>query len=156
MSNFGVHALTVVPYSLAFALGSFYLMLAGRALRPENTNLKLLKIMLYIFSGQLLLVLISTYPYKLNRTFDTAHNLAGILLFAFEFAACAWFAFFLDRNPANIAIFIVQLTGIALAAATFLGYLHVLFLAQILAGISFAFLIVRTVSHSTKTSPIDA
>jgi len=121
VSNFGIHALTVVPYSLAFGLSSLFLALAARAL-PSKTVRRLL----YILGTLQIFVLASTYPYKLNRSLDNLHILAAIALFVAELAVGVWFAFFLRKNTANLALLGLQTLGFLLALLTLVGWLHVL------------------------------
>jgi uncharacterized membrane protein len=147
VSNFGVHALTVVPFSLAFGLGGALLLLAVRGIpRRSKTRQRELQSVLSLLGALLFLVLVTTYPYKVNRFFDNLHIAAAILLFVAELAAGAWFA--VSRNDTlNLTLFAVQIVGSLAALLTLAGVLHVLFVAQLLAGLSFGALLVRTVSQ---------
>lgn len=146
VSNFGVHARTVLPYTLAFGLGGLLMLLAARYLPKHDKASRRLRIILNLIGGLLLLVLLTTYPYKLNKSLDTLHILSAQLLFITEIAAGCRFAIFVRKDVTNVILFGFQLLGTLLAALTLLGQLHLLFVSQIITGLAFAALLVRTIS----------
>jgi hypothetical protein len=152
-SNYGVHALTVIPYTLAFGFGGLLLIKAARTVPITAPARKRLRSVLTLLGVLLLIVLATTYPYKLNASLDKLHIFSAQLLFVAELAAGAWFASLLQRGAINLLLFAVQTIGSILALLTVLGLLHVLFVAQIIAGVAFAALMIRTTSwqlHADK------
>src|ERR1022692_3422431 len=69
MSNYGVHASTIVFYTLALLLSAIFLILASRAL-GQARDYQLIKTVFVITACSLLLVLITTYPYQHSSTFS--------------------------------------------------------------------------------------
>jgi hypothetical protein len=154
VSNYGVHDRTVVFYTLAFGLSAGLLTAAARSLSVTNKPFTSVKRVFYLLSYLLILVLISTYPYKINQTLDNFHILAGITLFVVELAVSGWFAIFLSRNKINLVLFGLVVSGFTLAFITFAGRLHVLFAAQLLTSLSFGALIIRTTAAVTTESDV--
>ncbi len=147
VSNYGVHIRTIVPYTLAFGLGSVLMWLSARSLPSASASgLTLIRIMKLI-SALLFAVLLSTYPYQLNPTFDKLHIFFAILLFIAELAAGSWFVK-LYRDIVNLSFLCLQLAGSLLALASLSGWLHILLIAQIITGLAFAALLIRTVAKA--------
>lgn len=142
-SNYGIHALTVVPYSLAFGLGGSFLLRAAHVM-PHHASHEKLKQVLALLGILLWFVLLTTYPYKLNSFFDSVHILATIALTVAELAVGSWFALNLFRDSMNIALLGTILLGCLLALFTLLGFLHTLLIAQLITGLSFAAVMIRT------------
>ncbi len=149
VSNFGVHAVTAIPYSLAFGLGGIYMLRAAAALPSDTRSKNTLRYVLTALGVLMLLVLATTYPYKVNSLFDNFHIAVSELYFFAEFTAGIWFAAYLSRNTINFLLMGLQIIGLLLALFTLLGLLHILFLSQIMAGGAFAILMVRSVSNAT-------
>lgn len=147
VSNYGVHALTVVPYSLAFWLSGLLLLAAGYSVnrRPAARTLRRVLLLLGVLT---LLVLLTTYPYKLNRVFDDLHIWAAVLLFVTEMLVGIWLVGQQRRSFLALALFTVQLAGFVLSGLTLFGYLHILFLAQLINNVSFSALLVYGVSRA--------
>jgi hypothetical protein len=146
VSNYGLYLKTVVPYTLAFGLGGG-LTLRAACLLPTSASYRPLRRTLIFLGVWLLVILLSTYPYKLNNTFNDLHLGAGILLFIAETLLAGWFALVLASDTANRLLWTAQLVGFSLAGLTFFGVLHVLFIAQMLNSAAFGALLVRTVTN---------
>jgi hypothetical protein len=144
ISNYGVHALTVVPYTLAFGLCGLFILKAAASMQPGARSSATLKRALYLLGTLFLFALVTTYFYKLNHIFDDLHILSGILLFVTEMTLGVWFALAISRNTGNSLLLAAQIIGFLLSFLTFIGALHILFIAQLLTSISFSSLLVRT------------
>jgi hypothetical protein len=150
ISNFGIHQATIIPYTLAFGLGGLCLIIAAKELPIRTVERKIFYIILMSLGILLFLVLISTYFYKINRLFDYIHVILAELYFLVELVAGLWFVFSVTRNFINILLYGLQFIGFIMAVLTVFGYFHFLFLAQIITGLSFAIILVRTVSFATS------
>jgi hypothetical protein len=152
VSNYGVHALTVVPYTLAFGLGGSLMLAAARTI-PQNikTSRREVQIVLSTLGCLLLLVLLTTYPYKVNRSLDNLHIFTSILFFVAELFAAVWIVTRLVADRANITLLTIQIFGSLLSLLTLMGRLHVLFISQFVVGLSFGWLLVRTLSQAFDT-----
>jgi hypothetical protein len=140
LSNYGVHAKTVVPYTLALALAAGFSLRAARIARQSNRSQRLERL-LTTYATLVLLTLVTTYSYTVNTPLRDLHVGIGVVITVFEFAASLW----MYREIKSLGVIVaVEILGFALAIATFVGALHVLFLTQLLIGGSFAFLLVRT------------
>jgi hypothetical protein len=141
MSNYGVHVKTAIPYTLALGMAAALTYQAARLLRTTTTPKRHFKVLLRTYSWLTLLTLLTTYGYTLNAPLKYVHVTVGVAIIVFESVASLW----MYRTLRSLgAILIVQLLGLMLAALTFFGALHVLFLSQILTGGAFAILLVRT------------
>lgn len=149
VSNYGVHARTIVPYSLAFGLSAGFVLAAARLIKPATKAWRQLRYIFYIYAGLLLLVLITTYPYKLNDGFKNLHVLSAILIFVFEMAASVWLALVIQRDAVTGWLLAGQLFGFGLGGLTFFGAIHRLFIAQIVTSLTFGLLLLQAARRQT-------
>lgn len=138
-SNYGVTAETVPFFTVAFlfaSVGTFWSAVRIATQRPRFAwALRMLALLFF-------LVLISTYPCKLNNFYDVAHQDTAIALFVWETALSIWFV--AKRHDAlNVLFFAVQFAASVAALITFLGYAHLLFVSQFVEGAAFGALLVR-------------
>lgn len=150
-SNFGLYARTIIPYSLAFLLSAGFLFSAAQALPKHVPQQQALTRTMRCIAALLICVLLSTYPYKVNNLLDGIHVVAALALILSEFIAGIWFVQ-LTKDAASLVLFSLQVLGILLSLLTTLGVLHILFLSQIVSGVAFGWLFVRTVSSVMKKS----
>jgi len=142
ISNYGIHLKTVIPYSLAFLLCSYFSYRAARLYRSSDAITQRLRYLLYVYSGLLLVTLLSTYGYKLNVGLKDAHIAIGVAAITFELVASVWI--YIQLRGAWDTVFVVlQVAGSAVAGLTVLGALHLLFLGQALADVGFALLLIH-------------
>jgi len=152
VSNYGVHVLTVVPYTLAFGLGGVFMLLAVQAI-PQHIkpSRREVRIVLSTLGYLLLLVLLTTYPYKINRFYDNLHIFTSIVLFVTELIVGTWLVARLVSDRVNATLLAIQIFGSLLSLLTLAGVLHVLFISQFIVGLAFGALLVRTLSHTLDT-----
>ena len=143
LSNFGVHVATVVPYTLAFALCAVFVGRAAACVIVVDRTTRVFRTVLLVLCGLLVAVLVSTYAYKTGPLLHGVHVAVGVVTLCFESAVSIWIVVALARDPVSRAALAAQLAGLALAALTVLGVLHVLFAAQLLASLAFGVLLVR-------------
>lgn len=149
ISNYGLYARTIIPYTLAFGLGGLFTVRAALAL-PENTDhYQALKITLGVLGLLLIVAMFSTYPYKLNAVFNDTHKYTSVLLTFLEVALGVWFAVFLAPNAKNLMILSLQLLGFLTGLLTYFGAIHILFIAEMVTGLAFGALLVRTIAQLT-------
>jgi hypothetical protein len=146
ISDYGVHAKTVVPYTLALGLPSVLTYLAARRLRVASPTARRLRALLFTYSALLALTLLSTYPYTLDRTLADLHIAVGVVITVFETCASLWMYLTVRRY---IPVLVTQLLGLVLAALAIVGVLHVLFLSEVVSGVAFAYLLVRATQFTT-------
>lgn len=140
LSNYGVHLKTVIPYTLALALASLLSYRATRSLHTARRETRHFKLLLLVYSGLTLLTLATTFGYTLDTPQRDLHVAVGVVITVFEFAASLWM-YYVVRHL--VLVVVVELIGFVLAALTFFGVVHVLFLTQVLIGGAFALLMVR-------------
>ena len=141
MSNYGVHLKTVIPYTLALLCPAVLTYQAAGAMRPAGRTARDFRWLLRLYSGLIALTLASTYGYTLDRPQKIVHIAIGVAITVFESGASLWMYRVLKRLRGVLA---VQLAGLALAALTFFGALHLLFLTQVVCGGAYAVLLVVT------------
>lgn len=146
VSNYGVNARTIVPYSLAFLLCAGLVLQAARSIRPPAPGRVLLhlRFVLHAYAGLMLLVLATTYPYKLNATLTDLHDLTAILSFWFETIASGWLFLAGVRGITTASLLAAQVVGFGLSLATLVGAIHLLFIAQMVSGLAFGLLLIIT------------
>ena len=141
MSDYGVHLKTALTYSLALGLAAVLAQRAARTSTLTSRKSRRFQRLLRTYGWLIWLTLISTYGYTLDTPLKAIHVGVGVVTVLFESATSLW----MYRVIQGLAlVVVVQLIGLILAAATFFGVLHVLFLSQILGGGAFAVLLVRS------------
>ena len=153
ISNYGIHIKTVVPYTLALGLAGFFSHRAAGLFTSEHTSVRHFGLLLRVYSWLLLAMLLTTYTYALDTTLKDLHIATGVMIILFETVASVWMYQLLKRPRWDGALLGVELFGFVLAAVTFLGGLHVLFVAQLLTGASFALLLVHTGQRLAALAP---
>jgi hypothetical protein len=142
VSNYGVRAETVVPYTLGFLLCAFFVMEAGLIVPRRSLMLGRFRNALFVLAALLVLVLASTYPYKIDVVLKDLHIVAGGLLLSFEMAMSLCLTWGLPASWSNILLLVTQASGCVLALMTLVGVLHLLLLAQLMATGAFGLLLV--------------
>ncbi len=143
VSNYGVYGKTVAPYTIAFVVCGVFTLMAAHLAPRTPAVLRRFRVALHILGLLFLVLLITTYPYKLNSTLKNIHVGVGIILFCFEMAMGIWMTFVLQRDRVALLLLLLQAIGFLLAFVTLIGALHILFISQILASVAFGILLVR-------------
>lgn len=153
ISNYGIHIKTVVPFTLALGLAGFFSHRAAGLFASENTPFRHFGLLLRVYSWLLLAMLTSTYTYALDTALKDLHIATSVVIIVLETVASVWMYQLLERPRWDGALLVAELFGFVLAAVTFFGGLHVLFVAQLLTGVSFALLLVHTGQRLAALAP---
>lgn len=150
VSNYGVEAATIVPFSIGF-LWSSYLVYRAAAALPRQTKRRdsVVRALLFI-SLLFVMVTLSTYTYKLSGLLNAVHTGAAVALFLMELGLAGWFVFVLSRRLRNFVFLGVFTAGFALALLTFIGVLHLLFIAEVLTNLAFGLIMISAVADATE------
>ena len=141
-SNYGVTAATIPFFTFAFLSAAIGTFVAAQRIVGRSW----LKWSLRILAALFFLVLASTYPYKLNSFYDILHQDVSIALLVYGIGLGAWLV--IKRHDwQNIVLFGVQFGASVTAYVTFLGFIHLLFVSQFVAGLAFSALLVRATSQ---------
>jgi hypothetical protein len=140
ISNFGVHAKTVVPYTVALLLPAVLTFRASRLVGSRSRESHL-RAILTVYSGLILLTLLTTYTYKVDSPLKIVHVGVGVVLTLFEMGTALWMC---RQIHALYGVLVVEFVGFVLAALTIVGALHLLFATQLIVGVAFALIVVRT------------
>lgn len=143
ISNYGLYAATVVPFSLSTLCGAVLSWMSTAFIPSQAKLAKLIK----VWSVLAVLTLLSTYPYKVNHAFDIIHQLFSVLLVFFEVGVGSFIALVVKKNYLSLSIWFIQLVTFALAILNYLGVIHKLMIIELLFGISFAFLVLYSVKQ---------
>jgi len=143
VSNYGVNGKTVAPFTIAFILCGVFVLMAAHIAPVAPTVVERFRCALIILGLLFLLLLITTYPYKLNSTLKDIHVGVGSILLCFEMALGIWMTVVLQRDRVTLPLLLLQSIGFLLAFVTLIGVLHILFISQILASLAFGILLVR-------------
>jgi hypothetical protein len=146
VSNYGTYAKTIIPYTLGFGVCGL-LTLRAAVLYPGGNTVRRMLIILGILY---LLVLCSTYPYKLDTLYDNLHQAVGTALVLYTVLLGAWLLVFKAHSVVTLMLFTAQLIGFLLAVCTFFGLIHVLFIAELLESTAFGALLVTVMEQITE------
>jgi hypothetical protein len=155
MSNYGLHIKTAVPYTLALALLALYSQRAAMSYANGDQRVRRLGLVLTSYSAVLLLILLSSYIYSLDVGLKDGHFALGTVLVVLVGAASLWMFREWSLSVTSSLLLLVQLAGDSLALLTALGDLHLLFLAEMLANLGFAGLLIRTSRQIARQSRQD-
>jgi hypothetical protein len=156
MSDYGSHAATALPYTLALLGLVEFSRRAASLYRQSDRTTRRLRRVLYTYSVIVLIMLVSTYVYTLNLALRDFHFGFGTVLIIFEVASSVWMFSLFRRFVWDGIFLLMQIVGSVLCLATIVGALHVLFFAEMLTGAGFAGLLIHTsrcVSSEVATSP---
>jgi hypothetical protein len=149
ISNFGVHLETVAPYTGALALPALLTYFASR-LVASHSSLHRLRALLTGYSVLILLTLLTTYTYKIDSPLKIIHIAVGAMLTIFEMGSSLWMC---RAIRSLYGVLLVEFVGFVLASLTIVGVLHLLFVTQLMVGVAFAIILVRTCSDLTSLTP---
>lgn len=157
ISNFGTHATTIVPFSFGFAVCGLLTIQASFSLPRGIASYKDMRGALFILGLLYLVVLSSTYPYKVNHVLDTFHVYASVALIIWNMVLGTWLALFAARDRINGALLCIQYVAFAFAVLTYVGTVHTLFIVECGVSAAFGILLLRsmhTLLHrSNETAP---
>jgi hypothetical protein len=154
-SNYGVHVKTAIPYSLAFALCAFFALRVSATLPGRDGPERHLGTVLRIYAVLMMLTLLSTYGYTLDRPLKSVHTFIGIVTMLFEPLAAIWMYVRFRDSLWFSRLIVIELVGLVLGVIDFSNLLHVLFVAQVVTGVGFGFIVVQSVSRlGEETSTI--
>ena len=142
VSNYGTDDRTRTFFTIGFGLATLGSLLAARFLPLKISKRLFSRVMLIILATGYLAVLLTTYSYKVNDFYRVLHERTAIGLFVFMLIFALWLRFFVARQNQGVKRwFWLFGAGIVLAGLTILGIIHLLFTAQILSGVAFAFIL---------------
>jgi hypothetical protein len=144
ISNYGVHAETVAPYTGALGLAAMLVVAAARSVRAPDPVARRFAGGLVSFGVLLALVLASTYPYQHGVALRDVHFAVGTAAICFEAVAACWLVAKVRAEPPDVAACAVELAGVVLAACTVAGVVHLLFASQLVTSGAFGVLLVRS------------
>lgn len=157
VSNYGVHADTVVPYTLAFSLCSLFLWRSGRAIPPTIRFYRAVRRSFAVMAWLFLLVLVSTYPYKLSPVLDKVHVASAIVLAIAELVILSCMTFLWYPRRWHTVLWLFWFAGFTVSVATVLGALHVLLVGQAATAAGFAALTLTITSKlPTWSGPLSS
>lgn len=152
-SDFGDHVATIVPYILGFALCAIFLWLAAAKLFTINNDLRAKGFLLLVLAALELLVLISTFPRKINSTCSEIHNYLGIALYVYQFAVSIWLVTIRSRYW-TVIFLLVQSAGSIIGLLSLVGVIHFLFIGQATGAIGFGLMFVTVMPDAVAAPTI--
>ena len=99
--------------------------------------------LLVVYGVLNVLALASTYGYTLNAPLKHVHMVAGIAMMLFDPLGAWWLSRQLTPTASTRGWLGASLLGLVLGVVDFAALLHILFLAQLVTGVSFGVLVVR-------------
>lgn len=154
ISNFGIHAPTVLAYTGAFAGAAVLLAMAAGA-APATALAARFATWCRVLALALGCVLVSTYGYKHGATLHALHIAVSVAATVVEVALGVWVVA-VARDGVAAAALVVLLAAAALGAVTLAGGAHVLFVAQAVGAVAFAVVLVRGAVVVVSGDGVDA
>jgi hypothetical protein len=147
VSNYGVHGRTVVPYTAGILICVWLLLRAAAHLARTGTDRGLARLC-RVVAWLHLLNLLSTYPYKIGPTWALVHSICAILLAVAELAGAVILAVLLLRDRAGYVLMALAVGAFVVMALTQMGFLHLLFVGEVITSAAFGVLLVRAVARA--------
>lgn len=149
LSNFGTERPTILVFSVGFWASITLLSLSVRKLK--SSQLKNILIGSAVLLG---LLVLSTYPYKLNQFFENLHIFVGFTVAIYQFIA----AFLLARQSVlNIGLKIALIFFLisTLSAISTIFATGLLFMSQLTGGVGFALVLIYSENRQSTKEVID-
>ncbi len=143
VSNFGVHAVTVVPYSVGFLVSAGLLVAAARAAVPRGAREARFAASLRALAWILVVVLASTYDYQATAWLRDLHLAIAIAASVVQGLIALWVVARVRRGAGDVVALAALLAALVLAGCALAGWLHVLLAAQLVGTVAFGVLLVR-------------
>lgn len=143
VSNYGIHAETVIPYSLGILVASWLLARGSVALGRTTGQARALVTICRLTSLMYLVNLVTTYPYKVSHFWGLVHSTAAVALAATELSGTVVLATVVLRDALGYALLALESAGFGALAMTYFGQWHVLFVAEVTTGAAFGAILVR-------------
>lgn len=152
VSNYGTRAQTEALYAIGFGGAGLGAVLATAALPMSTTRRTVLRVLLLLLASLYALVLFSTFGYKMDNSLRLFHEHAAQALLFGGLILASYLRSVLRADVLIRKVFVVLCAGALLAVLTLLGWLHLLFTAQVVCGASFAYILTRGVALLTRPS----
>lgn len=136
ISNFGTHALTILPFTLAFIGVGLSLVIAASTLPLRSRGLPTARELLLLLGSLTLLTAVSTYSYRSGGLLHALHLILSQLLFIVEIPSAAWFWSRTKKVKTVSIFFVLYVLGVIASILAITGALRVLFVAEMLSSIS--------------------
>jgi hypothetical protein len=154
VSNYGTHLETVLPYTLGAVLGTWWLWQSAADLRAVPGADRLVTVM-RVVSLCLTVNLATTYTYRSGPVQATVHSWTAIALALAEFFGGILLLRSIAGAPGTAWrawAYLLLATGFCCLVLTYLGRLHVLFVAEVTTAGAFGLTLVRAVRAHTVTA----
>lgn len=152
VSNYGTDDQTVVLFTIGFSAVVIGSIAAGLTLPHTTKRKRQLSFSLYLLGLLYLLVLVSTFPYKLNSEYEFWHLAAGFCLSLVMLVGVLWLRFVATNDTIIKRLFVVYMIGFGIALATLSGLVDLLLTVQIICGISFGLMVMQGIKLATKNT----
>jgi hypothetical protein len=143
ISNFGVHAVTVVPFTAAFLGATALLAAAARAMVPSSALERRFAAALWALAAILVVVLASTYGYQRAAWLHALHIDVAIVGTVLQALIACWLVARLRHGVADVVALVALAAALALAGCSLEGVVHVLLATQLAGALAFGVLLIR-------------
>lgn len=144
VSNYGTEPETKWFYTAGFAAAALATFFTAIKL-PSGNSRGVLRALLVLLSLLYAFVLLTTFSYKLSDSLGHLHNQSAFVLFGGMVVAAVW-SLITVRDKKNRVAFTGLCAGVVLGILATTGILRMLFVAEILTGLAFAYLMAHTIA----------
>lgn len=152
VSNYGTENSTSLLFILGFATVAVGTFVAAIKIPVALVPLRLMRPCLFTISALYGLVLISTIPYKINNAYESLHLFTAFTLFIAIIFFVFYVRFSLIRDKKIECAFIMFCVGLFGGLLTMFEILAILFTGQLICGISFGYILARTLKISVNNT----
>lgn len=142
ISNYGLYAKTVIPFSLSTISGAGLAIVASLSIVNDR-----LKLLIRLWAGLALSSLVSTYPYKINHVYRDIHIYLSLILLIYEVCFCSYLVFRLVEDKINLAFWFLMIATLILGILDAFKVVHLLYVIEVVEGLAFAVILVRSVKY---------
>lgn len=144
ISNYGTEARTQYLFVLGFASVTLGTLLAAFSFKSR------LRVSLIVLALLYALVMLSTFSYKLDDSLKQLHVQTAVALFVGMLFFALWLRVVAVKDAATRRAFLVLCAGIIANGLTLIGVLHIIFVAEVVSGAAFGYMLVHGVAVLRK------
>lgn len=149
LSNYGVHAVTVAPYTLAF-VGCVVGSLIASCHVSNSVSHRWMVWSLRGYAALMGAVLVTSYVYTLSNNLRIVHVTIGSITLTLLTGWSVWIYQQNTYSPVDVVAIATTIVGYLIAAITIAGAWHLLFAGQVANSVGFTVILVRAVQSTER------
>lgn len=149
ISNYGAEPRTRWLFTAGFSAATLGTLMAAIALPQRSQHRLQLRIVLVILAVLYLLVMMTTFSYKVSPSNQQLHELSALVLFIGMLLTSLWLRLLARKDSYVRTLFRLFMVSLGLGILNFFGVFNILFIIELMAGIVFAMLLTYEIRKLT-------